>query len=145
MAWGKLDDKEFQAFADKVKERISAQELKKEIGLSSKSVGVKAISLVKRRTPVDKGILKRNWYMEGPYISGMVIAIKIYNNKEYASFVEDGHRTRTPHTPESIKRSKGVHWVPGTHMLMKTLFELDAQMPQLLSPGLKKALGDLFD
>lgn len=134
MAWVKLDDEEFQAFAEKVNNVIQADTLKKELGLSSRKVGAKALQSVKRGTPVDTGTLRRSWYMEGPYISGMVIAIKIYNNKEYASFVEDGHRTRG-----------GSSWVSGIHMLYKTVQEVESQMPELITPALQKFLKDLME
>lgn len=65
MAWGTLDDAEFQAFAEKVNNVIQADTLKKELGLSSRKVGAKALQSVKRGTPVDTGTLRRSWLYEG--------------------------------------------------------------------------------
>lgn len=140
-----LDDKEFQAWAKRVDERIATDAVKLGIERSARRIKAQAMKEVKDRTPVDTGHLSRTWHVTGPFISGTIISLELYNNAEYAPYVESGHRTRTPHTKEGIKRSKGVHWIPGSHMLIKTMFELEGQIPGLLSPSLIKALGGLLD
>lgn len=147
MAWGTIDDSEFEAFVNKVTQKIDSGELRKGIEQTGKRVGTQALRQVKEITPtgkVDGGTLKRNWSVVGPSYNGNAFVIELINNTEYASYVEDGHR-QTPgrYVPAIGKRLK-ASWVPGTHMLMKTMFEVDAQMPQLLSPVLRD-LGGLFD
>ena len=55
-------------------------------------VAEKFIKLVKDKTPVDTGELKRSWQIG--YVNWMKdnVEIEILNGKEYASFVENGHR-----------------------------------------------------
>lgn len=144
MAWGTIDDAQFQEFAGKVKSKLDSGILKQEIEKTSLKVGAQALKNVKSLTPVKDGNLRKQWSVVGPAYTGNAFVIELQNNTEYASYVEDGHR-QTPgrYVPAIGKRLK-ASWVPGTHMLMKTMFEVDAQMPQLLSPVLRD-LGGLFD
>ena len=47
-------------------------------------------SIAKAKTPVDTGLLRNSWKRTG-VMNGKV---EIYNNTEYANYVEYGHRTR---------------------------------------------------
>ena len=60
----------------------------------------------KKLTPVDTGQLRSSWELEKGDLY-----VKVYNNVEYAQFVEFGHRTRG-----------GKSYVEGVYML-KTSFE----------------------
>ena len=60
----------------------------------------------KMKSPVDTGQLRRSWELEKGDLY-----VKLYNNVEYAQFVEFGHRTRG-----------GKSYVEGVYML-KTSFE----------------------
>ena len=60
----------------------------------------------KMKTPVDTGQLRRSWQLEKGDLY-----VKVYNNVEYAQFIEWGHRTRG-----------GKSYVEGVYML-KTSFE----------------------
>ena len=60
----------------------------------------------KMKTPVDTGQLRRSWELEKGDLY-----VKLYNNVEYAQFIEFGHRTRG-----------GKSYVEGVYML-KTSFE----------------------
>lgn len=133
MAFGTVDDSEFQAFAAKAKSKIEAQELKHQVELSVKRVGTQLTRGVKSRTPVDTGNLRRNWNVRGPMIRGLSISIEAVNNAEYASYVENGHRT---------KGGKG--WVEGHFMLKDSIDEITNQMPQLLTPVLNNFLKGLM-
>ncbi|WP_035454784.1 HK97 gp10 family phage protein [Agrilactobacillus composti] len=134
MAWGTIDDAQFQQFAKSVSGKIQSQVLKQEIENSSRRIGTQALRGAKSRTPVDTGNLRRQWSIKGPSYAGSAFVIEVLNNADYASFVESGHRTRG-----------GSSWISGQFMLYKTLQEIDAQMPQLLTPALKNMLGGLFD
>lgn len=144
MSWGTIDDAQFQQFANKVKNKVDSGLLKQGIEKTALKVGTQAMRNVKSLTPVKEGNLRRQWSVVGPSYMGNVFVIELQNNTEYASYVENGHR-QTPgrYVPAIGKRLK-ASWVPGQHMLMKTMFEIDAQMPQLLSPILRD-LGDLFE
>lgn len=68
--------------------------------------GGKLLRDTKQRTPVDTGQLRRGWELEKEDLY-----IRLYNNVEYAQFIEWGHRTRG-----------GKSYVEGVYML-KTSFE----------------------
>lgn len=144
MAWGTIDDAQFQQFANKVKSKIDSGLLKQGIEKTALKAGTQAMKNVKSLTPVKEGNLRKQWSVIGPSYTGNAFVIELRNNADYASYVENGHR-QTPgrYVPAIGKRLK-ASWVPGQHMLMKTMFEIDGQMPQLLSPILRD-LGDLFN
>lgn len=126
MSLGEVDDAEFQAWANRVKAKISANEVKNELEASAKRIGVQALRQFKANTPVDTGKLRRSWNVEGPiYFGGWLI--KLENNTEYASFVENGHRTRT---------RGGGSWVAGQFFMKKSAQQIEPQLPDLITPDL---------
>jgi len=68
--------------------------------------GGKLLRDTKMKTPVDTGQLRRSWELEKGDLY-----IRLYNNVEYAQFIEWGHRTKG-----------GKSYVEGVYML-KTSFE----------------------
>lgn len=125
-----VDDVEFQAWAKRVESKANPAQLKAELQTSLKRVGVQAQRTVEGRTPVDTGNLRRGWNVA----NAGVMAIELYNNVEYAPFVENGHRTRG-----------GGGWVPGQFFLRDSIAEISAMMPSLITPGLTKVLEGMLD
>jgi hypothetical protein len=125
MSLGTVDDAEFQAWASRVKGRIDSGQLKKEIGQSTKRIGVQAIRTLKINTPVDTGALRKAWTVEGPSVSGGGWIVQVSNPTEYASYVESGHRTRNHKI-----------WIPGQFFMRNSLNAIDSQLPDLITPGL---------
>lgn len=134
MAAYEIDDAEFQAWAKRVDEKIATDSVKLGIERSARRIKAQSMREVKTRTPVDTGHLRRTWHVNGPFISGIAITLELYNNAEYAPFVENGHRTHG-----------GSGWVEGRFMLRDTIEALDAQLPSLISPSLRTALKGLLD
>lgn len=134
MAFGDIDDAEFKAWAKRVGLKAKQDEIKKGLEISMRRVKAQSMRQVKSITPVDTGHLRNTWHVSGPDIAGKSITVKLYNNTEYASYVENGHRTRG-----------GKGWVEGRFMLKKTVGIIDGQMDQLLSPSLNKALRELLE
>lgn len=134
MALFTIDDGEFQSWAREVQAKASNRtELKSELQQSLKRVGVQAQRRVSNATPVDTGNLRRNWNINGASISGSLISLELYNNVEYAPFIENGHRTRG-----------GGSWVPGHFMLRDTVEAISGELPSLLTPGFMKAMEGLL-
>lgn len=125
MSLGTVDDAEFQAWASRVKGKINSGQLKEEIGQSTKRIGVQALRTLKTNTPVDTGTLRKAWTAEGPSVSGGGWVVKVSNPTEYASYVERGHRTRG-----------GRSWVAGQFFMKRSLNEVEAQLPDLITSGL---------
>ncbi len=134
MAGFTIDDAEFQAWADRVNSKIATDAVKHGLEVTMQRVKAQSMRSVKSRTPVDTGHLRQTWQVDGPFIGGAIISLKLYNNTEYAPFVENGHRTRG-----------GGGWVEGRFMLKDTVVEIDGQMPQLIAPSLERALRGLLD
>lgn len=76
---------------------------------------------IKKRTPVDSGHLRCNWQVGTVEKRGNAYVVEIFNNIEYASFVNNGHRTRN---------HKG--WVEGRFMVEISMNEIERQLPKFL-------------
>ncbi|AWB31527.1 HK97 gp10 family phage protein [Clostridium botulinum] len=82
---------------------------------------------IKKRTPVGVypnktgGYLRRNWQVGNVIKQGDAYIVEIFNNTEYASYVEYGHRT---------KNHKG--WVEGRFMATISMQEIERQLPRFL-------------
>lgn len=134
MGFGDIEDSAFRAWADKVQAKVSnPAALKSELEQSLKRVGVQAMRRVSNATPVDTGNLRRGWNIDGPFIGGAVISLQLFNNVEYAPFIEFGHRTRG-----------GGGWVPGHFMLRDTVESISNDLPALLTPGFIRAMEGLL-
>ncbi|WP_373880033.1 HK97 gp10 family phage protein [Levilactobacillus brevis] len=129
-----IDDKEFRDWAKRVNEKIATDKVKHGLEVTMQRVKAQSMKAVKSRTPVDTGHLRQTWHVDGPFIGGAVISLRLYNNTEYVPFVENGHRTRG-----------GGGWVEGRFMLKDTVVEVEGQMPQLIAPSLERALRGLLD
>ena len=134
MAFFTVDDDEFQSWAKEVQAKAAnPTHLKTELQQSLKRVGAQAQRRVSNSTPVDTGNLRRNWNLDGPFVSGAMISIQLYNNVEYASFIENGHRTRG-----------GGGWVEGHFMLRDSIEAISGELPGLLTPGFMSAMEGLL-
>ncbi|ACQ51851.1 HK97 gp10 family phage protein [Clostridium botulinum] len=67
------------------------------------------------------GHLRRNWQVGNVIKQGDAYIVEIFNNTEYASYVEYGHRT---------KNHKG--WVEGRFMATISMQEIERQLPKFL-------------
>ncbi|MGG1878140.1 HK97 gp10 family phage protein [Paenibacillus cisolokensis] len=76
---------------------------------------------IKKRTPVDTGELRRNWRVGRVIRKGNSYIVEIYNNTEYASFVENGHRNRDK-----------TNWVEGRFMMTISMKQLERELPAYL-------------
>lgn len=75
-------------------------------------------------TPVDTGALRRMWQATLPQIQyGRRVSIRVFNNMEYAPYVEYGHR--------NIRNKKYVGYTPGRYFFRKTLNEFKSISKQM--------------
>ena len=144
-AFGDFDNSQFEEFARHSNAEISGGQLKNEVKNSVRNVGETYKRNAESRTPVQSGELRRSWQLKGPFFAGSDITIELRNSKNYASFVENGHR-QTPgrYVPAIGKRLK-ASWVPGQHFLQKATDETRGQVPQLLTPVMNDILRRLMD
>lgn len=80
------DLKKFGANVEKIFENTA--------GLCAGKFVEEAIKITNEEGLVDTGNYKRNWFAQADEILPNVWAVKCENPVEYASFIENGHRTR---------------------------------------------------
>lgn len=128
----KIDFEALKKLSDKIKSFTNAgkNDLCKEI---SQELGVNLLRRTVLKTPVDTGNLRRNWKQSGHDIKNGYESI-VFNQTEYAVYVEFGHRTRNK-----------TGWVDGRYMLSNSVEEVDKMSKEIVEKHVKKALGDIFN
>ena len=95
---------------------------------------------IKKRTPVgvykDRtgGHLRRNWKVGSVVKQGNSYIVEIYNNVEYASYVEYGHRTRNH-----------KDWVEGRFMVAISMQEIERELPKFLEKKQMELLNQILN
>ena len=143
--WGKMDYKAFEKIAKNFEEAT-----KKDIGEQLVidilyEVGNRVLDATKNRTPVKSGVLHDRWYISSVKRSGNNLYIEIYNNMEYASFVEYGHRQDVGRYVPAIGKRLKNEWVEGKFMLTISMKEIEALLPKIADKHCKRVLEQLFN
>lgn len=98
----------------------------------AKKIAQLAIRKVKKLTPVGlSGDLRSNWKY-GVIKKGDMYIIVIYNQIEYASFVEKGHRI--------VVEGITIGWVEGRFMLKITMDEMEKLAPNMWKKEVEKEM-----
>ena len=79
-----------------------------------------ALRLVRPRTPVDTGTLRRNWQITDVQVYHSFMTVSLVNLTEYASFMENGFTYNT---------STGEKRFPGFHMAELSILQVQQQLP----------------
>ena len=143
--FGDFDNSQFEEFAKHVNAQVSGGQLKNEVKKSVKNVGETYKRNAEARTPVKTGDLRRSWELKGPFFSGTDISVELRNSKNYASFVENGHRQTPGRYVPAIGKKLKASWVPGQHFLQKATKQTSNQIPQLITPVMDDILRRLLD
>ncbi|WNN74329.1 HK97 gp10 family phage protein [Lysinibacillus capsici] len=118
---------EVKQLAKKMKElTIASGKIHKKV---AERVAQLAIRKVKMLTPVDTGDLRNNWKYH-VLKQGDTYKIVIYNNVEYALFVEKGHRI--------VIAGRTVGFVDGQFMLELTEQEMERLAPRMWEREVEK-------
>ncbi|MDU5417021.1 HK97 gp10 family phage protein [Peptoniphilus harei] len=88
--------------------------------------------MVKKGTPVDTGTLRKAWRITGIKKAGSSFEVSVYNNMDYADYVEFGHRTRDH-----------KNWVPGKFMLTVSERQIEKVMEEIVDRHLEEAFSKL--
>ena len=136
---GGFDARELRKLRDELEKLQEPEEFMKDC---AKELAARLLRMVVQRTPADTGTLRRAWtagtssegYANSVQVnhSGNVYEIAITNPKEYASYVEYGHRT---------PNHKG--WVPGKFMMKISEEELERIVPAILEQRIYRYFGGL--
>lgn len=156
MNWGECEFKSLRELRDKFQRAIDNKVIDNFIVELLQELANVVIAKTKRRNikyASNTGNMAKNWKMGEIKHSGDYFIIEIYNNTEYASFVENGFRSHfvPGHWEGKVfvynKNEKGGMyvgkkdgWVEGKFMLKISVKEVENQMPRIID---KKAY-DLF-
>ena len=88
--------------------------------------------MVKKGTPVDTGALRKAWRITDIKKAGSSFEVSVYNNMDYADYVEFGHRTRDHR-----------NWVPGKFMLTVSERQIEKVMEEIVNRHLEEAFSKL--
>lgn len=133
-SWGKFDFREFEKLAKSFKKAVDERVIERFIQDFLLEMAFRALRKIKKRTPVDTGELRRNWKVGRVERRGTTYVVEIYNNTDYASFVEYGHRTGKDLTK----------WVEGRFMMTVSMQEIERELPRYLEKRVTQLLNDIM-
>lgn len=101
----------------------------------------------KQRKVVDHegGKLRRAWGIGPVTHVGGEYQVEVFNNEEYASYVEYGHRQLPGRYVPAIGKQLKKVWVDGKFMMTISEKELMAMTPKLLASRMERELRRYFD
>lgn len=98
-------------------------------------VALLAIRKVKKMTPVDKNLLRQSW-KHAVVKNGDNYTIWLFNETEYAEYVENGHRI--------VVAGQTVGWVEGRFMMKLTLDDMKRIAPNMWKKEVEKEMRRVF-
>ena len=135
--WGAIDYRNIQKLQKRI-QQLQTSDFDKLCREGAKALAARLLRKVAKRTPVGQypkgsgrvgGTLRRGWTIDADVVKvGNEYEITVFNNVEYASYVEYGHRTRNG------------GWVVGRFMMTESEIELEAQAPKILERKIEKIL-----
>lgn len=128
-----VDTGEIQALIERIKsfENGEWQNVRKKC---VDNLANRVVALAKKRTPVDTGNLRRNFFIDGAEESDEEYKVTVINNVEYASYVEYGHRTRN---------HRG--WAEGKFMLESAVEKVDKNAKRYIKGIVVRALSEMMN
>lgn len=138
--WGDFDFGEFEQLAKTFKKALDERVIERWIREFLLEMAYRAERKIKKRTPVGKdtpspGNLRRNWQVGNVIRKGNAYEIEIFNNTEYAGYVEYGHRTG--------KELTG--WVEGRFMMTISMKEMERELPKFIEKKQMELLDQLMN
>lgn len=135
-SFGKFDTQDFDRFVNEFENKLKGEAIVAEIEVALTQTAGTAINKVKKKTPVDKGTLRRNWQASNAKHLGGMFLIDIYNNTDYAPFIENGHRI--------VRGGRTVGYQPGVFMLRDAIREVDSNWDRLVGRRFLQALDNVL-
>lgn len=135
------DYSEIEAFGKRLDR---AQEIMDELFQEAiKEIALDFLVIAKGRTPEKTGLLKDRWRIGEIQKQGDSYTIEVFDNTEYASFVENGHRTRKGKGKKSSQINSKA-WVEGRFMMKLAEDDIAIKMPGYLNKLYDKLAEELF-
>lgn len=95
-------------------------------------------------TPVDTGELRHSWFITDIVKNGDTYEVYIVNNKEYASYVEYGHRQEVGrYVPVLGKRLK-KGWIKGQRFMTKSVEEFETIVDDIVREEVEARLKEVL-
>lgn len=133
--WGEFDFSQFEDMADRYTKALNENSVEKWMQELLLELAYRAVAKIKKRTPVDTGVLRQRWDLGGIIRKGDGYEVEIFNNVEYAPYVEYGHRTGKDLTG----------WVEGRFMMTISMKEIEREMPKFLERKQTEFLNKLIN
>lgn len=137
---GNFDCSEFKKMASGFQKALDERVIERWIKEFLLEMAFRAERKIKKRTPVGVyegktgGHLRRNWQVGNVEKHGNAYVIEIFNNVEYASYVEYGHRTRNHKS-----------WVEGRFMSTISMQEIERELPRFLEKKQVELLNQILN
>ncbi|OAB46546.1 hypothetical protein PBAT_11045 [Paenibacillus antarcticus] len=134
--WGSFDFGQMEQMAKRFKTATDQRVIDRWIREFLLEMAYRADRKIKKRTPVgDTGELRRNWQVGKVEKLGGGYVIEIFNNTDYASYVEHGHRTGKDLTG----------WVEGRFMMTVSMQEMERELPRYIEKKQLELLNQLMN
>lgn len=138
--WGSFDLSEMENLAKTFKKATDERIVDRWIRDFLLEMAYRADRKIKKRTPVGIGTptpgnLRRNWQVGKVVKKGNAYEVEIFNNVEYAPYVEYGHRTGKDLT----------EWVEGRFMMTISMKEIEKQLPKYIEKQQIELLENLMN
>ncbi len=91
------------------------------------------------------GELRRNWTAGSAKMEAGVCKASVTNSKQYASYVEYGHRQTPGRFVPALGRRLKKGWVKGKFMMTKSRKELEPDIPGIIRRRFKKFMEGAFN
>ena len=136
-SWGKCDFSEFKAMADRFRSAVDTNAGDSFTREVLQELGNMLLASTKQRTPVRSGELRRKWFITSVQRRGDIFEIEIYNNTEYAPWVENGHRI--------VVHGQTVGWCEGVFMLKLSIADIKQLAPEVIGKRSDEFLKKLME
>ncbi|MCW2277736.1 HK97 gp10 family phage protein [Heliophilum fasciatum] len=140
--WGDFDFNDLKKLADNFQKALDERVVDRFIQEFLLEMAYRAERKIKKRTPVGVykngkvgGTLRRNWRVGQVQRQGNEYVVEIFNNTEYAPFVEYGHRTGKELTK----------WVEGRFMMTISMQEMEQELPRYLERRQMELLNQIMN
>lgn len=132
----KIDFSEVYALAARLKEVSEKQKVQKMMKKIVNEALAKHVARTVAGTPVKTGYLRESWAhgIKPARFAGKTCVARLSNSLEYASYVENGHRTRN-----------GKGWVAGRFMMSKSMGKVKEDLKNISETEIKRLLGGAVD
>lgn len=156
--WGKFDFSEFEKMAKTFQKALDERVVERFIQDFLLEMAFRADRKIKKRTPVGDGQLRRAWTVGKVQRYGNSYVVEIFNNTEYASFVENGFRAHwvpgywqgktfvyDPNAKTGMQVGPKNGWVEGRFMMTISMKEIERELPRYLEKRSAELLNNIVN